>query len=136
MTIQVIWAAESKTLIRVVFDGPYTWEEYDAVTDQIVMMMNSVSHQVDVMILLDANVAPPTKNSMPHFRRTQDLMPPNLGLLITVGKANLLTRLLFSTLITMRKIKVNSRVVNTEEEALLLIQKNRSPQYAEYRLNN
>lgn len=126
MSIQTTWDTNAKILIRVVFSGSYTWQEYDATTDQIVMMMKSVPHIVDVMILLDKDAPPPAgESSLSHFRRSMELMPSNLGVLITVGKANLLTHLLFSTLIAMRKIRRNTNVVNTEEEARHIISKSR-----------
>jgi hypothetical protein len=122
-----MWDSDDQTLIRVVFDGAYTWNEYDATTDLIVSMMKSVAHKVDVIIVLDRDAPPPRgESAMAHFRRTQDQMPSNLGLLVTVGSPNFFTKMIFSTLIAMRQIKVNSRVVASEGEARQAIAKYRT----------
>ena len=125
MSIQVDWDDAGKTLICVTFNGPYSWPEYDAVTDQIADMMKSSMHSVDVIIMLDKNTPPPQGDAMQHFRRTQNAMPGNLNLLVTVGAANAFTRILFATLIKVRRIKVNSYLAGTEEEARAIIAQHR-----------
>jgi hypothetical protein len=100
MTIHVLWDDEAKTIIRSESEGNWTWEEYHESLSQIVQMVQSVNHRVDLIHRrLPGSVRPPS-SGMAHYQRAMRILPENTGLNVVINTntiarsvANIFTRL-------------------------------------------
>ena len=86
MTIKVAWDGDDTTLVRWDMDADWTWDEFDRAVDESAVLMDTVTHQVDLLALSQRSL-PPTPNVLPHFIRSQNypIKNANGGYLVIVG---------------------------------------------------
>lgn len=84
MTIPVYWDESEAGLIWIVFQQPYTWQNYDDAIDRMACMVRSVTTRVDVIFWNQAPLA--VGNPFPHLKRTLRIVNelPNLYLRVSV----------------------------------------------------
>jgi hypothetical protein len=82
MPINVSWLDDGKTVCMLRRETGWTWEEFDAASDQANVLIKEVSHQVD-MIVAGPDQLPPG-SPLPHFRQAIRTKPANLRYLIVV----------------------------------------------------
>lgn len=86
MAVKVAWDNDEKVLVRWDMDHDWTWEEFDRAVDETAVLMDSVTQQVDLLVLSEKSL-PPTPNVLPHFARSQTypIANDNGGYLVIVG---------------------------------------------------
>ncbi|MBN1430799.1 MAG: hypothetical protein JXB07_20685 [Anaerolineae bacterium] len=86
MAIKVEWDTDEKTLVRWNMDSNWTWDEFDRAVDETGVLMDTVFHQVDLLVLSEKSL-PPTPNVLPHFMysQTYPIANDNGGHLVIVG---------------------------------------------------
>jgi hypothetical protein len=86
MGITTSWGNEAHTYIVVKYEVPWTWEQYDTSTDEIVEMMQGAARK-PVDVILDASAAPypPSPAAMQHFQRAWEKLAPTMGMVVVVG---------------------------------------------------
>jgi hypothetical protein len=125
MPTRVLWDNDAKTIILNEAEGHWTWDEYHQGVDQIVAMMRSVTHRVDLITVSLPNATMPKGSVVPHFQRALRLLPENAGQLYVVNKDPISRGLakFFTSLPGSTKQKKSIFVAHVEE-ARALIAKN------------
>ena len=86
MGITAEWDNEEKTIIRHIYVGEITWDEFETVAHRhTTIMLDSVEHIVD--IIADVEKVIPPKGILAHFREIASSAPfthPNAGLVVMV----------------------------------------------------
>lgn len=89
MPLHVFWDNDEKTIIRCESEGKWTWVEYHHALEQMVEMVNSVSHQVNLINGERPGAVMPPGSPLPHFRHTAKILPANVGLNVVIVKSAL-----------------------------------------------
>jgi hypothetical protein len=84
MGITVIWDNEDKTAICIVYRQPWTWQDFDAAVKQMLTLLDSMSHKVDIIFDIREGGTPPA-GAMLRFKRVATINHPNGGKLIFVS---------------------------------------------------
>ena len=87
MGISVAWDNEEKTALRLDFEGPWPWVEYDTAVDTASAMIESVGRAVDVIHNLLAGPNLPPDKPLLHLRRMVHLLSKNTIFNVVVGGA-------------------------------------------------
>lgn len=127
MTMHVYWDNEYKTILRCESEGRWTWEEYHQALNQVVDMIESVPHRVDLMNVPRRGAVTPSGSAMPHFQRALRILPSNTGLNVIVN-TNAFGRAIISMFSKLygRHTGGNIAAVGTLEEAYALIARTRA----------
>src|SRR5262249_26247560 len=121
----VFWDNEDKTIIRSEGEGSWTWEEFHQALQEIVEMVKTVDHRVDLVHNHKPDSRRPQGSGMPHFQRAIRIMPPNVELNIFVN-TNAFGRAIVSIFTRVYSTQGSRFVmVGSLEEAYALIQKDR-----------
>ncbi len=84
MSIQVMWDDAEKTIIRQVFSGQVTLQDYITAVDQVEQMAKEVPHTVHS--LMDRTGVTSTPSIvLPAMRYANNHVPPNLGIRVVVN---------------------------------------------------
>lgn len=85
MPFHTTWHDETQSIIVVTTGGAVAWSELHAANDELVQMMNSVAHRVD--IIFDSQGGMPPGNPLPHFKVTGTKLTSagNLGVIVNVS---------------------------------------------------
>jgi hypothetical protein len=120
------WADEEKTLIFVRFPEAFTWDEYHESVTEMVTMINSVGHVVDVIADV-SNSRLPRGNPFPHFNSLVSVLPPNSGAIINYGASGIERTLAsaFLYVYNRRFDNLSLHVVGTLEEAQTIVARRR-----------
>jgi hypothetical protein len=87
MGIEVSWDNDSKTILRYVYSGRWTWGDLDKVRDQAATLEASVPHRVDVIVDVENSSLLPS-GTISRARQVATSAPtthPNEGITIIVG---------------------------------------------------
>jgi len=87
MGIDVIWDNEAKTIIRYVYDGRWTWEDFDKARALAVQLEDTVPHQVDAIVDVQKSSVLPT-GTITRAREvggTAPVLNPKEGISVIVG---------------------------------------------------
>ena len=83
MPIQVIWDDEAKTIIRQIYSGKLTLDDYITATNELEQMVKGVPYTVhSLMDRTDVISAPGIV--LPAMRYANSHVPPNLGLRVII----------------------------------------------------
>lgn len=94
MTITVQWDDEAKTIVRWVFDGKWTWDEYNRAMTESNERVRDVDHFVDaIMDLSHSNMLPSNVLSNTHAAR-DEIQPKNIRWIYIVSHQALLKALI------------------------------------------
>jgi|FLYN01.1.fsa_nt_gi hypothetical protein len=92
MAVSVSWDDEGRTIIYMLFEGNWTWEEFHPVFAENLKMLDSVDHKVCFIVdMLKAKTLP--SGALTKVKQVADVNHPNGGLTVYVG-ANPLLRAL------------------------------------------
>lgn len=98
--ITVEWDDDTHKTIVMRYHTSYTWEELEAIVQQLYDMLNSVSYKVGVMVVFNPRIKAPFSNDMmSKMRNILTHLPPNISLFCTVGMGNSVTRALMNALL-------------------------------------
>ncbi|NDJ52318.1 MAG: hypothetical protein GYB68_04425 [Chloroflexi bacterium] len=118
MAIHSVWANESKTIMAVVFEGQWTWDEYFASVDERTVMMDSVNHQVDFIVDF-RDSAPLPKMALKNLAKAAQQTHPNQGMTVIVGATK---KTIARALEIFSRTFYDLSFVNNNEEAFKLIE--------------
>lgn len=94
MTITVQWDDESQTIVRWVFEGKWTWDEYNQAMTESNQRVRGVEHAVDaIMDLTHSNMLPANVLSNTHAAR-DEIQPKNIRWIYIVSHQALLKALI------------------------------------------
>jgi hypothetical protein len=94
MPITVRWDDEARTIVRWVFEGKWTWDEYNQAMIESNQQVRGVEHPVDaIMDLTASNVLPTNVLSNTHAAR-DELQPKNIRWIYIVSHQALLKALI------------------------------------------
>ena len=126
MPLHVSWGDTEKTIICCESEGKWTWDEYHAALDQIVVMMQSVNYRVDLINIEGAGSSMPSGSPQPLFSRAIKVLPANLGKKVQVIKSTL-ARTIASVMTKVPNSNMNNlKMVATLEEAYAFIADDRA----------
>jgi hypothetical protein len=92
MGITITWDNKEKTIIRHIYDGPWTLEDYYALVDDNYHLIDSVDHRVDIINDL-RNMGPVPSGIIPAIRYAAQKAHRNEGLNRIVGNQFVTTHL-------------------------------------------
>lgn len=86
MSINVVWDDEAHTIVRAIYDGFWTWEQYQMAAVQVGMMLSSAPHRVDGIIDICRSPYVPY-GYMEQLRSIRQGPPmPQLGIIVFTGE--------------------------------------------------
>ena len=118
--IEVSWDDEAKTIVRYDFDFGWTWEELEIANKEFNILMKSVPHTVCAIACQNYSQHYLPPNPVARIGALLALKTEQKALSVIVARSSLVR----STLDIVMKIypaAINLRVVNTLDEARLLI---------------
>ena len=83
MGIRLLWGNEEKTILRHIYDGKWTVDDYRGAMEESRQMLLSVQHPVDLIIDMRKSASPPF-GILPAYQETDQLVPDNQRLVIMV----------------------------------------------------
>lgn len=122
MPTQVIWDNPEKTIIRHIYTGHVSTNDYKAVALLSANMLNTVSHLVDVIIILN-DVRPNIDGFLRGSHFANKIMPVNQRLVVIVNADVHLQGIVKMASKFTPKIAHQTQFVDTIEEAYQLIAK-------------
>lgn len=123
MPISVEWANAEKTLIfRRIWDY---WDHNDVhrMTDETRAMLSQVSHVVDVIVDCSAPSNADPTHLISAIRRSEKMMPENLGVIILVKANTFVQTLLNINRLNAPRLTSRARLVDSMSEAYALLEK-------------
>ncbi len=126
MPIQLIWEDEEKTILRHIYTGQVTAEEFHYAIEENYRLQELVDHPVDV--ISDMTTCKRIANVLVSSatRHAENKVPANQRLVVVAG-ADMYTRVILDTARRFARNTTNAmHIVKTVEEAFALIQKQRS----------
>lgn len=129
MPYQPSWYDQDKSIIRVDIQGAVSWDEWYELTNQLVEMLSSVAHRVD--IIYDDKVGMPAGNPIPHLKATNArlMAKGNLGTVVTVSSRRISGIVKAMVDVVMRAYRMDMRhyggFVDTLDEALHMLESTR-----------
>lgn len=82
MSVSLRWENRNKTVLRITFWNKWTVEEYLRKASDAIMMIESESHIIDILIDLRTGSYIPKGDSISAFRMMMDELPPNSGIIV------------------------------------------------------
>lgn len=125
MPIEVYWGNDEKTVMRFVFQKPWTWDDFYRAVDRHFVMLRGVDHLVYAITdVSQAGTIPPS--ALSHGRYYWKHWPPNLATIIIIGANPLFLAMdnLFHRLYGDGHSHL--RYANSVEEALSIINSSRA----------
>ncbi len=92
MPVQIVWDDEEKTMLRHIYQGEWTWQEFDVAVATAYTWIESVPHRVHIIVDL-RQTGPLPANVLLHIRGLADRAHPRIGKTIIVGTNAFLQRL-------------------------------------------
>ncbi len=88
MAISVQWDNPEKTAVAIVYQRPWTWQEFDSAVGQMLALFNTVNHQVDVIFDIRSGGFPPP-DAIRRFKKVAGIQHANGGLLVFIAPTGL-----------------------------------------------
>jgi hypothetical protein len=124
MAIKVTWVNSEKTIAQYNFEGRWTWDDLYHAVQEIKTMLDSVPHQVDIVIDLRNNQSVPP-GTLIHLRSITLAASPNWGMGVFVGVNGFIRTLLTTFVKVYPKLGGRYAIVESPEAALALIAERR-----------
>lgn len=121
MPINVSWYDGEKTIIQHEFAVEWTWDEFYEAIRQSIEMEKATENNVYVISVNPPNVKIHPGNAFQHFQKGFAMHLPNMRF-VAVMSNNLMVVLFGRTLLRLGVVTSKTRMVQTVDEALSLIQ--------------
>jgi hypothetical protein len=116
MPITVKWDNDEKTIIYYTFDGAWTWDEFNAVYQDVYAMLDTVQHQVHAIVDLRSSRLLP-RDTLTQMRRLTYEQHENGGITVFIT-SNPLARTFYSILSNLyRRAREIFRLATTPQDA-------------------
>ena len=83
MGIKLLWDNQDKTILRHIYEGQWTADDYRDAMEESRRMLLSVAHPVDLVLDMRRS-APPPFGILPVYQETDHLVPNNQRLVVMV----------------------------------------------------
>ncbi|MEO8613187.1 MAG: hypothetical protein ABI690_35175 [Chloroflexota bacterium] len=127
MPINVRWDDEAKTIVRLDFIAPVSWETFQDAMDRAAKLAESVNYRVDVLSIPGVVPMPPG-SPVPQVQRAFKKLPRNVGVVVMLT-SNAFARTIVSTVGGMY-IGKRYKAVETIDEAYRLIDAHRAKSHS------
>ena len=126
MGISVNWANEEQTIVRWIFDGPWTWQDFLDAQTQSNALLATVDHRVDIVGNLINSPSLPA-NALSAYKGVLKRAAPNIGLIVLVGSSSFVKAMVrtFNSIFRGSAPGTNFAFANSEAEAFEVIAKDR-----------
>lgn len=130
MSIHVMWDNDEKTVVRYVYEGRWTWEDFEAARREAAELLKTVNHQVDVIVdVQDSKLLPNSAISRGReLSKSDPTVFANEGITVIVG-ASTFVRAMYDMTVKIYPAltqKQGYRFVKGLAEARSLIEQHRS----------
>lgn len=122
MKVQVQWDNDAKNIVRYKFEQGWAWNDLHQALDDAGELINTVSHQVDVIMdISSANLVP--KGALSQINRAYaNPKPPNIGITVIVAPNSFMSAMVsMAKKIWGNKTEWQLEFVNTIGEAYQII---------------
>src|SRR5689334_1377736 len=123
MPINVRWDDEAKTIVRLDFVSPVTWEVFQDAIDRAARLAESVDYRVDVLSI-PGEVPMPPGSPVPQVQRAFKTLPRNVNLVVMLT-SNAFANTIVSTIAGMY-IGKRYKAATSLDEAYRLINAHRA----------
>jgi hypothetical protein len=122
MGITIGWHNDDKNIILLTYTRPWDWTDFEAAAKEMIELLDSVNHPVDMIFDIRKAGAPP-QGALKRFREVAETNHPNGRWLVFVGGGSIVMRFLdlFTRLYGLTRNVPYFRFVYSMEEALKLI---------------
>lgn len=79
------WDDPENTVMRLYVGDLWDWDDLNEAISNVAIMVASVEHQVDFIVVMRPRTPLPEGNAMLHIRNAIKLLPRNSGILVMVG---------------------------------------------------
>jgi hypothetical protein len=93
MSIDLIWDNEARTILRYDYHPGWTLEDFDRAEHRLHGLLAEVPHEIDVIALFLPSSDPPV-GSLSRFKRIQDEMPAQVGVVVVINSSPFVALLL------------------------------------------
>lgn len=114
MPITVEWDDSEKAAIRIIFESPWTWDEFESASQSVAGLVSRVDHQVCLIYDAVESTGYPSTNAISHYRKALLELSPYVKLHIGVGTISF-TKKLATIILGVMGGKIE--FVNTLDEA-------------------
>lgn len=121
MPIEVNWFNESRSVISLVVSDPWTWDDFFSASRQALLLTQQVNHEVCFMADFSRSKQFPRGVSLQRIRSILDFKQPNSGVLVSFGVSPFIRVMLNTVLSAVGRVRANAVIVDSFEEALLVI---------------
>jgi hypothetical protein len=87
MPARCTWLDDAHTIIRIDYEGNWTWDEYFKAADEARAMALSVPHRVDYITDLSRGKTPSSGSPLSNGKTVLRKLAPNSGLVVNVTSA-------------------------------------------------
>jgi len=84
MGITIDWEGTDNKIIRITYQKPWDWDDFDAVFYSMIIMLDSASQTVDLVFDIRNGGFPPP-GAVTRFKRVGEINHPNGGMIIFIG---------------------------------------------------
>jgi hypothetical protein len=84
MGIKVAWDTEEQKAICLVFDKPWTWDDFENANNEMTALLNSVQYKVDIIFDISRAGFPPS-GALQRFKKVAQNYHQNTRHLVYVG---------------------------------------------------
>ena len=127
MKVNVQWDNEEHKIVRYIFEQGWAWPDLHQALDEAGKLINTVSHQVDVIMdISSANLVP--KGALSQINRAyNNPKPPNIGITVIVAPNSFMSAMVnMAKKIWGNKTEWQLEFVNTLDEAYQIIKNSSS----------
>lgn len=128
MPVHTSWDNPEQTILCHEFERVWTEKDMHDALNQAFAMINSVPHQVDVILDMSGTKSAP--NLLSIFRRIERHMPRNTGLLVFVGAPGIIPQMLKIARNVTPALVSKIANVDSREDAYALLKKRRGSHHA------
>ncbi|MBA3869206.1 MAG: hypothetical protein H0X30_08630 [Anaerolineae bacterium] len=124
------WYDDDHTIGHLDMHGTVSWQEWNEAVDNLADELAKVQYRLD--FIFNDRAGLPPGNPLPHLKATMKKLSlyPNMGIVVMVSKRSIATLVgAFVNIVataTKTDLNCNGGFVNTVEEALIVIAKNRT----------
>lgn len=124
MTIQVEWMDDTQTVVRQIFNGTWTWDDFYKTSTESKQLIASVEQIVHIFSDMRESESLPMSGVLVHARNVLSNMPANWGLLVIITR-NSFIRAMVSTFTSVFRTTTGKKIfaVATLDEANALIER-------------
>lgn len=121
MAIEIAWGNDEQTLLRWIFPAVWSWEDLEHAAGLSSSLLHSVTHQVDMVMLICGGHFP-EGNAFAHLARTMNQRYQNFHRMVVVGGGGSFESKFVSIMIKLYGMWTNKvQHANSMEEACVML---------------